>query len=176
MLQLLPGIPFFQGSLHDERAVLSQLEVHWCCRGHNIAVDIEKGINLIVRTSDVRVSSRLDKVLVKKDPNVRVIRLNMKIVDDLRTLLKNFKTCHGEHGRSFTGGEAPSAGLSLIVAFSHVCEKLRLYGFGRPKYKGKLVPYQYFTEYLSNGSVNQVGTTWIQNDEMTINTRRLLRA
>ena len=133
--------------------------LHPFSRGHDIAIDVEKGVNLIVRTSDARMSGRLEKIMAKRDAKMRTMRLNMKIVSDLRTLLKNFKTCHGEHGRQFSPGEAPSAGLSLVVAFSHVCDKLHLYGFGRPKYKGKLVPYQYFTEYLSNGSVNQVCTT-----------------
>eukprot|EP00958_Prasinococcus_capsulatus_P001804 scaffold158_cov388-Prasinococcus_capsulatus_cf.AAC.10 len=79
-------------------------------RGHELAIDLERGINLIVRTSDSRMSSRLEKVLARKDPRMKLVRLNMKVVDELRSLLDTFKTCHGEHGHSFSGGETPSAG------------------------------------------------------------------
>ena len=70
-------------------------------------------------------------------------------------LLEAYRLCYHYNGRKFDGGTIPSSGFVLALSLAQLCDQVNVYGFGRPKFQGRLVPYQYYIERNSDGSINQ---------------------
>jgi len=112
--------------------------------------------NLIVRVVEhTRWFQLLYRSMLHRRPDVSVLLLNTEAVKAAQRILEAYRLCYLFNQRRFEGGTIPSSGFVLALAFSQMCEQVNIYGFGRPKYQGKLVPYQYYIERNMDGSVNQ---------------------
>mmetsp|Transcript_24144 Transcript_24144/g.33234 ORF Transcript_24144/g.33234 Transcript_24144/m.33234 type:complete len:374 (-) Transcript_24144:106-1227(-) len=111
---------------------------------------------LIVRVVDqTRWFSLLYRSMLRRRPDVSVLLLNTHNVKVSQRILEAYRLCYLYNARRFEGGTIPSSGFVLVLALSQMCEQVNVYGFGRPKFQGKLVPYQYYIERNTDGSINQ---------------------
>ncbi|KAK3242734.1 hypothetical protein CYMTET_47583 [Cymbomonas tetramitiformis] len=112
--------------------------------------------HLIVRVVDnTYYFNSLYRSMAKSRPDTLVLLLNANNVKGAQKLLEAYRLCYLYSGRQFVGGTIPSSGLVLTLALTQMCNTVNLYGFGRPRYRGRLVPYQYYVEKNSDGSLNQ---------------------
>jgi len=124
-------------------------------QGSNM-VGVGPKATLLVRVVDQpRWFSLLHRYMGKRRPDVNVILLNTQSVRAATKLLETYRLCYHYNDRKFEGGTIPSSGFVLALSLSKVCDQVNVYGFGRPKFQGKLVPYQYYIERNVDGSINQ---------------------
>eukprot|EP00240_Pyramimonas_obovata_P004822 CAMPEP_0118940240 /NCGR_PEP_ID=MMETSP1169-20130426/30918_1 /TAXON_ID=36882 /ORGANISM="Pyramimonas obovata, Strain CCMP722" /LENGTH=416 /DNA_ID=CAMNT_0006884677 /DNA_START=84 /DNA_END=1334 /DNA_ORIENTATION=- len=110
---------------------------------------------LLVRVVDQsRWFSLLHRYMSRRRPDVNVILLNTHNVRAATRLLEAYRLCYQYNGRKFDGGTIPSSGFVLALSLTQLCDQVNVYGFGRPKFQGRLVPYQYYIERNADGSIN----------------------
>mmetsp|Transcript_30494 Transcript_30494/g.99086 ORF Transcript_30494/g.99086 Transcript_30494/m.99086 type:complete len:462 (+) Transcript_30494:145-1530(+) len=116
----------------------------------------EHGVGLIIRHNgyrpDTRVHLGFHEFVLPVHKDMRLYSIAPTPIEAAHHMLNTLHTCYSALGMNVEGGDKPSSGFIITMTFARLCKRLRLYGFGRPKYQGAQVPYRYYINQFRNGT------------------------
>ncbi|QDZ20626.1 sialyltransferase [Chloropicon primus] len=106
-------------------------------------IPLEKNLTLVVSRTRGFVFDNIVKFLGEKRPDVKVVRLNSRMVSASRRLLVAYRVKMCKDGYKYEGGISPTSGFVGTYILRMLCKRVTLYGLGMVK--SRAVPYHYMT-------------------------------